>query len=452
MNSYNWDGTFYRLSSLLGYRPTSYLDAVRELKRNQITERDIDFFLPLSEAESYRREKEAIRSMGWYAPSSCQISKEKHDEIVLRKKITFLANAAQDLYANDVQDRFDFVAANVPGLERRPPLDDSSVLQYVQPEIVRASQYKWVSPVRSSMEENVAKLVKEDFQTRIPEDIKSRLSYKYTFWDWSVPLVQFKNVGVDAIELGGNAHALVDIKIFIRQYDERVNFIPGCVGNITWNETSLGRYLMRFGPLQFPRDLIPVQTLPLVLIRGLAEGRQEPEGCVIIARSSGSTSYAVNGCSASIHVDDGLRERVVSRKDKGGWTSLLSHFAGIGAMDQVTFEVIKNKSVPIASSAPSISDARIEAKANAIAELTKEDAEKLRIAISAKKALSGDDWARLLGFKSRQGAFAFLERMQAGEFLVIQKSLEGTSVTRTTKAEQYLRSLRGGSSGRSQSS
>jgi hypothetical protein len=73
--------------------------------------------------------------------------------------------------------------------------------------------------------------------------------------------------------------------------------------------------------------------------------------------------------------------------------------------------------------------------------LSPEEAKRLDLAIKAKRPLSGDDWARLLGYDSRQGAYAYFEKMEKLELLGLIKSEQGIEVTPTSKALEYLKSL-----------
>ena len=57
-------------------------------------------------------------------------------------------------------------------------------------------------------------------------------------------------------------------------------------------------------------------------------------------------------------------------------------------------------------------DAKVEKKAQAIQEISPNEVKKLRTIGATKGTLSNSEWARLLGYDSKQGAYSFLDKME----------------------------------------
>ena len=112
---------------------------------------------------------------------------------------------------------------------------------------------------------------------------------------------------------------------------------------------------------------------------------------------------------------------------KGGFQGLITHFKEEGAVDELLVSLIlqKSKSHPTTDSERVLRDVRIEKKAQAIQDVTINEANKLRTEEPRKEALSNSKWARLLGYASKQGAFSFLNKMENKGFLKSKKHENG---------------------------
>jgi hypothetical protein len=274
-----------------------------------------------------------------------------------------------------------------------------------------------------------------DVLKEIEQDaVRRSLTYKYSKYYFSRPEIRFRNLSVDILEIGGSVHSVADVEVSSRNFEERVEFGPYRV-SIQWTGQVLGRYTLisRFRDA----ELFHVHSFPIALIRGLAAGEQEPIGCQIMDRAKGRTTFKVRGYSQEVVVSDAMRLKINDWRGKGGCLGLLQHFIAIGAMDQETFEVIKSKSL---GTGTGTQDKRVETKAQAIVDLSQEEARRLEVAIKTKRPLSGDDWKRLLDYSSRQGAYAYFEKMRKLELLGLIKSERGIEVTPTNKAPEYLKS------------
>ena len=199
--------------------------------------------------------------------------------------------------------------------------------------------------------------------------------------------------------------------------------------------------------------------IPLKLLRGLLQGKKEPEGCEVLESSKNSVTYGVEGFADQVTLENSFIHYLTSWKYNGEIDAFLGELRNVHAIDSITLDILKEKArkqrkelkaitpiIPSIRSRAQTINGGINASIDSAigpAKLRSSDASKLCRAIDLAGPLSNGKWAMVLGFKTSkpQSAYSWMTRMERDGFLKLHKSKSGVSVEPTASALEALKLL-----------
>jgi hypothetical protein len=233
-------------------------------------------------------------------------------------------------------------------------------------------------------------------------------------WSFIVPHVNYVKMGLDSLEFSFTPHAVTTSKVHRAAHKKTLK---------GWSYTypSSNEPLYLCTEILYPGSLntsLPKIVLPLRLLRGLALGGLQPDGCEVIMHKDGALTYMVEGFNSEVVLPYEFVKFITELGENP-----LNRLQEIGLLDDITFKILETKREVTPIETPI---------------LREKDKEQLRIIAEMGSRSSWGGWGEALGM-SRQGAKDQLLRFEERGLIELERSENGeTRAIMTPLGQAYL--------------
>ena len=286
--------------------------------------------------------------------------------------------------------------------------------------------------------DRVAAAIRNDFEAHLPAELSGDLSCHPTWWYFPLLTMKYGYAGIDYIDFKADLHVVADVEVKLWA-GKHYWMVAGVGYSKNLEEAQLGHYAKVFSPAELKIGRIQLIRVPLRLVQGLCDGELEPEGSYIISRQK-NVVYAVDGYAEHVVLSDAFLEWLRSWAGRRGWVGLIQTLRRAGSLDGITYEILKKRiKEPLKSTVSlAVSSAVSHAVKTSDKDLRKLD---MMYRANVSEPLTYAEWAKLLGMNSRQGADAWLHRMQKQGNLTLKRTSRGTKATLAELAKNSLKAM-----------
>jgi len=427
-----------QLSFLLGKEASSWRDIESELRSNEVYLKDAEFFLSPNRFEEFRETRRLIQEAQakglpiWKIPTELLVKEEIAIDLVREKKHEFLQGALAELHYQELGRIFDNYASKLSD-QKITYGDAEKLLASLGENLPTAIAEGWASDLKQ-YNGKVAATIDEDFQASMPKEFVGHFSCNPSWRYFPIVKVGYELVSIDTVNLKAEIYVVANVEITAKG-GRHFWTVAGITYPLDMEEITIGHYAKLFTPNELGLGRFQLARLPLKLVQGLCDGKLEPEGCHVVQREQYVT-YAIEGYKEAVV----LREKTIawlrSWAPGGGWRGLLDTLRKVGSVDDITYEILQNRiKEPVRSVVSSSVSHAIKTSVK--------DLKKLETIYRANVSdpLTYGEWARILGIGSRQGADAWLRRMQSQGNLRLEKVDRGIKAIITRQAKDALKAM-----------
>lgn len=199
---------------------------------------------------------------------------------------------------------------------------------------------------KQALQTRINRITKASLDKLIPRDFSKFIDWKYRTYYFLLPSAGYSVEGVACLDFYFDIFSVVEVNMWVKPGKKSFN---DYIFNLPWLEEHncvvrldepklLGyRYL-----LFTPHNLGSVfwQTIPLILVSGLANGDMEPAGTTILEASEAGSVYSIEGLEGNVTIPESFADYL---REMGG----IDGMAVIGILSERVANIARNKLVQL---------------------------------------------------------------------------------------------------------